>query len=200
MQWNFKNLETVYFEPDSSYVEHCLQDTSVKEALQKSRTSAVYIITGLKIARGASYSTRISRVQEGSAQLALDATAFAGAPFSAGPEIGIKTSTTKKETCGSCSDFVWAVRVRKVKLSFWKKTLEVSDVYGRDLYGVDDEMSEPAFADFESSDEEEDRSIMGGEVESWDMGATFEPQGFVKQMATDENGEECAVCWQDIEN
>ena len=198
--WRFKSLETVYFEPDASYVNRYIQDDSVKDALNKSKWSVIYIVTGLKIARGPSFSTSDSRKVEGTAQISLDATALAGAPFSAGPEVSLKSSRAHKESCVSCSDFVWAIRVRKIKLTFWKKEVKTEDVYSGDLHGIDDELGESNFTISESSDEEEERQIVGGELESWDMGATFEPKGFVKEMVVDEYGDECAACWQDIED
>ncbi|KAF2648654.1 hypothetical protein K491DRAFT_698749 [Lophiostoma macrostomum CBS 122681] len=198
--WHFKTLETVYFEPDAAYVNRCIQDASVKTAMNKSRWSVIYVVTGLKIARGASYSTSDSHKLEGTAQLSVDATALAGVPLSAGPEASLKSSRAQKESCVSCSDFVWAVRVRKVKLTFWKKEVKTEDIYGGDLHSIDDEPGEVDFAISESSEEEEERKIVGGEMENWDMGATFEPKGFVKETVADEFGEECAACWQLVED
>ncbi|KAF6810480.1 pfs domain-containing protein [Colletotrichum sojae] len=66
--YTFRALDTVYFYPTPSYIKQCLQLRDVKEYSDMADYQApLYLITGLKIACGATISTDRSREYEGSA-------------------------------------------------------------------------------------------------------------------------------------
>lgn len=84
--------------------------------LHKSRYGKpIYIITGLKIARGGAQA-RSGQAQRVGAGLGaeVDATVFSGVPITTGPEIRAARRSGKGASWEGGSDFVFAFRVRKV--------------------------------------------------------------------------------------
>ncbi|KAI3322338.1 hypothetical protein HD806DRAFT_122426 [Xylariaceae sp. AK1471] len=119
--YKIQKLETVYFYPQRSYINKCLQLSDVKDYLDMgSNEEPVYLITGLKIAWGATISTRHDQGHEG--------TAGAGVSIQSGPvdaEFGAKAAVTRESTMSSSfdkpADFVLGIRVQKIyhKKKFW---------------------------------------------------------------------------------
>jgi hypothetical protein len=114
----FDSLATLSFEPGPEYIAAAIQTPAVQSYLRNTKTwlgrsKAVYLVTGLKIVRGAqiSYSTSIST--ELSANLGVDGTA-AAVPAT----IGLKGHWTKekadKTSLDRADEFVFAFRVKKV--------------------------------------------------------------------------------------
>ncbi|KAF1958494.1 hypothetical protein CC80DRAFT_592177 [Byssothecium circinans] len=205
--WTFKTLETTSFEPTLEYIHTSISSAAAKQALKKTMKNplvrnAVYMITALKIARGASYSTSTSRSSDTKSTLTVDANALAGVPVSAGPQAGIKETAGESEDMGHCSDFVWAVRTRRIRLGGLDVRVKVGDVYGGDLHGYGEGSGEGDDDDFggvDGSDEEEVVEVEKGELEAFDLGVGLgvgdQLEGFVKKVVVDEGGEQCAVLW-----
>ncbi|WAO95823.1 Hypothetical protein NCS54_01346700 [Fusarium falciforme] len=116
----FDTLETTQFIPTPSYVQTCVESKNVRHFLESSKyRNPVYIITGLKVVTGAQANTIKSRSVGGAVGVEVDATIWTGAavPVGGGPgveaEVGNKVSTIWE---GS-SDFVFAFRVSKVRVT-----------------------------------------------------------------------------------
>jgi hypothetical protein len=106
-------LETVVFDPDIEYVRQAVNSTSVKAFLEASKFALpVFIVTGLKIARGAS--TGSTAIRASCAKLGLSAPV----PGS-GVSIGAAIDATKQRYEGTSfegsTDFILAFRVRRVR-------------------------------------------------------------------------------------
>ena len=74
-----KRLKTEFIEPDASYVEaSVLEVPAVREHVERNRrlgiTKSVYMITGIKIAKGASIERFKSRGMSGNVEVKIDAT------------------------------------------------------------------------------------------------------------------------------
>lgn len=195
--WAFKSIDTIFFEPSQGYVDGIVENTLVQKHLIKMKLSAVYITTGLKIARGASYSRFASNALGGNAKINIDATALTGIPVSAGSSLAEKISHMEQESCTSCSDFVWAVRMRKVRISFWSKRLVSRQIRGGELSSCAENTNgsiDDGWGVNEESEDEE-REIEGIELEGVDLGVRYTPKGFRKANVVDEFGEECAGLW-----
>ncbi|KAF5538049.1 major facilitator superfamily MFS-1 [Fusarium phyllophilum] len=67
--WIMERLETTYFDPEPTYYKKCLELADV-DAFQKltDHKNPVYLITGLKTARGATMATKRRRILEGAAE------------------------------------------------------------------------------------------------------------------------------------
>lgn len=176
---SFDKLETIQFFPREDYIRTCVEVGAVRRFLEKSRyKKPVYIITGLKIVRGASAKTLAGRSVGGSLGVEIDGTVWSGGsvPVSGGPEISATVSQRQGTSWDGSSDFVLAYRVRKVKVSRKGVVMKAEDYTTGAMLGHDSvEIERP------------DLDIL---VE--DLDATEGVEGFAIEEAMD--GEEVVVC------
>ncbi|KAI1334570.1 hypothetical protein F5Y15DRAFT_289116 [Xylariaceae sp. FL0016] len=169
-QYSFESLETVQFLPEQGYIRGCVSAASVRHYLEKSHyRKPIYIITGIKIARGAAARTTQKRGVDGSASVELDATAWTGVPVGAGPGIGTSKSKSQSTAWEGSSDFVFAFRVRKILVDRKTGAVKKEEDYKRGAMlrlgesikqeieivekEVDDELNEFATEDLKDGDE-----------------------------------------------
>ena len=131
-------LETVVFDPDIEYVRQAMKSTSVNAFLETSKFALpVFMVTGLKIARGAS--TGNTAIRASCAKLGLS-TLVPGSSVN----IGATTDATKQSYEGTSfeisTDFILAFRVRRVR---WKKGRPEQKIYikGASMMDGDDDGS-----------------------------------------------------------
>lgn len=176
---SFDRLETVQFFPQEDYIRTCVEAGAVRRFLEKSRyNKPVYIITGLKVVRGASAKTLAGRSVGGSLGVEIDGTVWSGgsAPVSGGPEISATVSRRQGTSWDGSSDFVLAYRVRKVKVSKKGAVRKAEDYTTGAMLGQDAaEMERPEL-----------------DILVEDLDATEGAEGFVIEEAMD--GEEVVVC------
>lgn len=113
-----KTLETQYFQPDEAYIAASLQHARVTDYVQKGwpLKKAVYMVTGLKIAKGVSAETGSRKEHSIEGQLGVDATAITGGvPVSAGPKGKWSSETSEGVEFGAGDDFVFAFRLIKIR-------------------------------------------------------------------------------------
>lgn len=194
--WTFNILETIFFEPDDEYTNMIVGDHKVKKSLSESKLTGVYIITGLKIARGASYSHMVKKSLRTRTGLTADAAAITGITISAGPELGIHSPQNVKQSYTSCSDFVWAIRLRKIRVSFWNRSMRSKEMYGGQLsaYG-DDVLQDTERSEMQYDRPNETTEVDDMELDDQDLGLRFTPNGFKRDFVIDEFGHDCAVIW-----
>ena len=187
-------METHFFEPDNEYINALVHDTDVNQILSESKLRSVYVITGIKIARGASCARGASSANDTALQLLVDTTTFTGAPVSTGLQFGVRISKKETETWGSSSDFVWAVRYRRISLNFFSSRPIAKDVCGAQLLGIDTETSSSSDdSDDEEEQNDEEKTFKDFEVDDHDVGLDYTPRGFEKLTTFDEDGEECVA-------
>lgn len=197
MTWKVGKLETEFIEPDATYVRKSVMSVdAVKDFLEKNKRlglpKSVYMVTGVKVARVASFARKKTRGFGAEGEVMLDATILTGAPFQAGPTGSIEKEKKEEETFKDCSDFVFAYRLRKIFVQWRSKQLDSKEVTGGELVGLDDEVS----SDEDESDEDRDEppEIDMVKLESWDFGSDFKPSKFESLVVEDEWGsEECQV-------
>jgi hypothetical protein len=114
--YRIKDLETTYFSPTQAYVEEAVNKPEVRSYLKGSRYAPIYMITGVKIARGpgSEIISKKSLRREGHAQFSLS---VAGSPLAldAGDMMLHDASVDNTSFRGS-SDFV--IGFRLVKITF----------------------------------------------------------------------------------
>ncbi|EXA53631.1 hypothetical protein FOVG_01374 [Fusarium oxysporum f. sp. pisi HDV247] len=142
--YRIRKLETVYFYPHRSYINQCLQLSDVKDYLEMGdNEEPVYLITGLKIAWGATISTERGRSHEGNAGAGV--TVLAG-PVDVGVEarVGVAGDSAMSSSFGKPADFVLGIQVQKIyhKKKFWsgERTLTVERVVKRAVLVDNDEL------------------------------------------------------------
>jgi hypothetical protein len=115
-EYDIKNLETAHFSPTESYVNDAVGAVDVQDFLKGSRFKLpVYMITGLKIARGGSSQVLIKKRQ----MRGLHAnTTFLGMPTGAQVEVDTGNialrQTRNEESSFKSSNFVIAYRLNKI--------------------------------------------------------------------------------------
>lgn len=116
-RYKFHRLETKYFEPDVAYIEESLKAEGVRAYISATRyKKPIYMVTGVKIARGASVLGKIVKASWGVLKAGLDATMLIGVPVSGGPQIERRSAKERGATFEHGSDYVFAYRVIKIWL------------------------------------------------------------------------------------
>src|SRR5579862_2168369 len=112
--YKFRELETRIFQPTDEYIEETVQYPQVARFAQKNRyRKPIFMITGVKIARGANISKEVARVRELSAKTGIyGMLGGVSADLTGGGEAsGLQR---EKESFEAPSDFVFAFRLRKI--------------------------------------------------------------------------------------
>ncbi|KAI4132998.1 MAG: hypothetical protein LQ338_000466 [Usnochroma carphineum] len=112
--YEFAEMETQFFEPTYQYIARSMDIPAVMEYIKRTafRKNA-YMITGLKIVKGAKVATERRRGFGGDAQAGFGGAA-AGLPVQLGPDISGKVSDVDKESFEQSSGFVFAMRLREI--------------------------------------------------------------------------------------
>lgn len=111
-----KNLETIAFNPTDEYIRQSMDTDGVIIYTDATKyKKPVFLITGMKIARGASFKGKGSTTASGELQLGFHGPGGMG---KTGVGAGIEKGKFAEESFEESSDFILAIRVRK--LSFKK--------------------------------------------------------------------------------
>ncbi|KAJ3958536.1 hypothetical protein N0V92_004864 [Colletotrichum tropicale] len=113
----FNTIDTTQFNPSPTYLQHSIENTNVRRFLQAtSYRKPVYVITGIKVVKGAEANTSKSRGIGGNIAVEVDGTLLSGGtvPVGEGPGVEGKVYDKKGTSWGGSSDFVFAFRVSRV--------------------------------------------------------------------------------------
>ena len=187
----FKRLETLFFSPDPSpeYVKSSMLQPTVKQYFENNLRKTPYMITGIKVARGPEGIKRKVRKASGNAQLKINGRA-SGEPASGGPHIGWKRSLMNEETFTASSDFVFAYRLRKIKI-IWK----TMDIESKDF--VRGAVYHEGLGAAEDGETEDTSEIVSANLEDRDLGIIPDtkniPLDWIITTVKDEEDEEDCV-------
>ena len=113
----FRKLETLIIEPSRTYVEASMCMAPVQDYLRKNpRTHSLFMITGIKIARGAECTKRRSRAGGVDGNASIDLTNMTGMPVTVGPQGSLSRRRHDRETFGGSSDFIFAYRLCRISV------------------------------------------------------------------------------------
>lgn len=118
--FHFARIETTTFTPSTSYIESVIDTPRVRQFLKTAtrvRSASIYILTGLKTVSGAKAKTLTTRSRGVNLGIDVDGNLFSGIPIGGGPEISGKAEAQSQVSWEGSSDFVFAFRVRRVKVS-----------------------------------------------------------------------------------
>ncbi len=113
--FKFNELRTETISPSLAQIQAAFNEDAVQTAIKDSRfRDSLYMITGIKIAKGAEVVIQKVRGKGGNLHFGLDMTPF-GAPVKVGPDIeeNFKIGELTKES--HQEEFVWAYRLREVR-------------------------------------------------------------------------------------
>lgn len=109
-----QRLDTFTFDPTESYINESMKDLGVRSFMRLSRFRLpVYMVTGLKVARGASSTSSTSRLVAIGSDTSL---VPSGVPVPVGIKAGYASSTDEGEKWDASTDFIVAFKVRKICL------------------------------------------------------------------------------------
>lgn len=111
----FSVLETKYFLPEEDYLARALEDPGVQAYLQVHNwRKPVYLVTGIKTARGASVRTDNKTMRSTRMELKADATAV-GANIDVGPEVSWDLGNKRDVSYGGSTDYIFAYQLTMMK-------------------------------------------------------------------------------------
>lgn len=111
----FEFLETKYILPDDELIAQGLKDRFVQGYLEVGEwRKPVYLITGIKTARGASVKSSAPREIGGSGKAGVDLTAV-GAPVTLGPEAGIEKRRERSVAYAGSTDYIFAYQLKRIR-------------------------------------------------------------------------------------
>lgn len=111
----FSTLETNYFLPDDNYFGQVLEDLGVQAYLQVHNwRKPVYLITGIKIARGASVTTESITGRSTQAELKIGAMSL-GTSGNVGPEVTWNSEKRRDTSYGASTDYIFAYQLMRMK-------------------------------------------------------------------------------------
>lgn len=114
--FRIERLDTLFFYPTQEYVTQSMLMPDVKEYIAGTGYRAVYMVTGVKIARGAAGEIRRGRRWEGRADVGLSQPA--GIQVEVGPKVGRTKENEVSEGFEESDDFVIGIQVKRL---YYKK-------------------------------------------------------------------------------
>lgn len=169
----FRELEANCFEPENEYLQESVASSeAVRTHIKKTPGKSLYMVTGVKIARGARSVLQEKQAMGVNARFGVDAKAFIGVPAAGGPQIKSESTHHEKVQFGGSNDFVFAYRllriipkphgvIKKKQFEAGANTLSNDDGHVEDASGVEEGEPESGTQDVEDSTVELDRSDYG---------------------------------------
>ncbi len=196
--YKFSELITKTISPSLSEIQAIFREPDVQKCLKDSRfRDNLYMITGIKIARGADVAISKIRARGGNLNFGVDMTPF-GVPIKVGPQVELSREMGQSLEEKHTSDFVFAYRLREIR--YRRRTVEDQREYRKgDLMGAGPKKKEGQEVDDSKNavgaevglkemkvDQDEEAELVGlgsGDVDGdiWDADTT---------SAVDEDGEE----------
>ncbi|KAI1739867.1 hypothetical protein F4680DRAFT_420339 [Xylaria scruposa] len=163
----FEYLETKYFRPEDDYLALVLEDAGVQAYLEvHNGRKPVFLITGIKIARGSRVSTESSSGRSVHAEAKVNA-ADVGVPVEVGPEAGWESKKKKGVSYDGSTDYIFAYQLLRMKpKKGGKKVVNESYVKGA-VFGKEEEGNNVEVKVRDIFDIEEEVSL--GFLDTWEQ-------------------------------
>jgi hypothetical protein len=118
--WSCEKIITTSFDPTTEYIKKSLEGTDIQQYIKENRNwlldTKLYMVTGIKVAYGASGTVSYARKKGIHLHLGVDATQM-GVPLGIGPDIGADKSRNVTQTFGDMEPFVLAFRMQRIMVS-----------------------------------------------------------------------------------
>ncbi|PVH72790.1 hypothetical protein DL98DRAFT_520314 [Cadophora sp. DSE1049] len=191
-EWEFEKLESEITVPRLAEVQAGLEKPEIVAYMQRIKfdfRKRIYMITGVRIARGARSSSQSSKTRGGNAKLMVDITAVGGVPLKVGPEVEVTRENEGAYSFDGAHDFVYAYRVCEVHYgkSVYTKSYNKGDSFadgknaGEEGGGQEDNEEED-----DDSDEEEPVQILVETIAEQEFAGTTGTDVRVLGMEDDE--------------
>ncbi|PTB36718.1 hypothetical protein M441DRAFT_113363, partial [Trichoderma asperellum CBS 433.97] len=110
--YRFRSMDTIYFKPSEAYIKESMGRSEVQDYLDGSGTSYVYMVTGLKTARGPSVRMHKSFKSKVSVELGLHEPG--GLTMKVGPKFNTSKNMRWENSFQDSTDFIIGIRVNKL--------------------------------------------------------------------------------------
>ncbi len=150
--WHFDKLESETTVPRLANVQVAIKSDQVVAQINRSRfdfRKRLYMVTGVRIARGARLDQKVSNDVGGEAKVGVDLTALAAVPVTVGPTVDASIKKSNHFSFKGSSDFVYAYRICEIN-------------YGKDVYVKPYNKGETQGAN-EDDEDERDEEVEGQE-------------------------------------
>ncbi|RFU75779.1 major facilitator superfamily mfs-1 [Trichoderma arundinaceum] len=110
--YHFRGIDTIYFKPSQAYMEESMNKDAVKEHLVGSGDDHVYMVTGLKTARGPS--VKMSKSHKNTFVGELGVHEPGGLPIEFGPRFNASKEVRQEQGFEDSTDFIIGIRINKL--------------------------------------------------------------------------------------
>lgn len=110
--YDIQRIDTITFNPTPDYIKESMNRRDVDDLITSIFCRPVFMVTGLKIARGPS--CKLSRGTKSTGAMELGLTQPAGLPFEVGPKMDFSKENKMKMGFNESSDFICGIRVKKL--------------------------------------------------------------------------------------
>ncbi|KAI1740734.1 hypothetical protein F4680DRAFT_85102 [Xylaria scruposa] len=111
--YGVRRIDTIYFIPTPEYIRESMAKADVKDYVEGSGYEPVYMVTGLKTARGPSVTITKAKKADATVEVGVDLTST-GLPLKVGPKFGMGKETRYEMGFDESTDFIAGIRVRKL--------------------------------------------------------------------------------------
>ncbi|KAF7552589.1 hypothetical protein G7Z17_g4206 [Cylindrodendrum hubeiense] len=160
--YHFRGIDTIYFNPTQDYMEESMNKDDVNESMIGLGINHVYMVTGLKTARGPS--VQMSRGKKESITIESELQA-GGLSINLGPKLN--SSKENKEEMGfqDSTDFIIGIRITKLMFKkqwlVWGRRSLVAKEHYSGAYMVDDSFVKSRSEVVDLGDESKDQIELG---------------------------------------
>ncbi|KAK2752268.1 hypothetical protein CKAH01_17741 [Colletotrichum kahawae] len=148
--YHFRGIDTIYFNPSQEYMEESMSKVDVKDFIVGSGYGPVFMVTGLKTARGPSVKMSKSKKWTNTVELGLQEPG--GIPIELGPKFDTSKETRQEMGFEDSTDFIIGIRVKKLMYKkHWRQWLTripgklVAKQHNKGATMVDDDVVEKGY-------------------------------------------------------
>ncbi|KAJ4328352.1 hypothetical protein N0V84_001223 [Fusarium piperis] len=110
--YHFRSIDTIYFNPSQEYIEESMNQDDVKDYVVGSSYEPVFMVTGLKTAKGPSVRMSNNRKWKVTAELGLQE--LGGLPIELGPKFNASKELRQEMGFEDSTDFIIGIRIKKL--------------------------------------------------------------------------------------
>ncbi|KAH6714762.1 hypothetical protein BKA61DRAFT_605795 [Leptodontidium sp. MPI-SDFR-AT-0119] len=110
--YHFRSIDTIYFNPSQEYMKESMGQPDVKDHVVGSDFEPVFMVTGLKMARGPS--VKMSKGRKAKVKVEVGLQQPGGVPLEVGPKFNSEKEVRQEMGFEDSTDFIIGIRVKKL--------------------------------------------------------------------------------------
>lgn len=185
--WHFDRLDSEVMIPHLQDVQAAIVREEVVAQINRNKFNfrkRLYMITGIRIARGAKLQQKSSMSMGANAKVGVDLAALGVAPTTVGPAVDVTSTNSENHSFKNSSDFVYAYRVCEIH---YGKDVYVKPFNKGETFGVHKDAKADKVSDEESEEEEELQRIVVEDMATDYTGSGVPHQSFKLPVEESDN-------------